>query len=983
MTQVKQGQGILDIITTTTFFDNTARGRPEESRKERVLVMQKSGTPSSESYARLVKPFPRLGSFTICYRIMLLRFREESTLISYASSSDEDNGLRIGERRSYWTLYVYMDRSVASYRFTRSWATFLLHHQNYTSSWAMYLDGQLGSSGTFLGHSSPLQAGGAFIIGQEQDFLGGGFQRDQSFSGMFSQLSIWDGVLDPHTIRQVWLCEEQRPGNQLSWSSSSAESWKIHGEVTWETMSPSDLCRATSRYLVVFPDRFTLGQAKHLCNVVGGQVLVPANQQENSWVYESTQKVAARCSGGEGASYLWLGAADAAQERLWTYLGTGLPIKWEGPWRGGGPNGGTQENCLVMLYGDFPALWSDIACLESYSFCAPCEFTQLETMYLKGPALCNTSPFNYQYLLGGQLGDGRPSLTGFYHSDIFWENNTWYLQSLKDREAKAWWTPGREGMYPFGTRPWTLGVDVCGLSPGTVVNLTLSACREGQFTCVDGSCIDLTKRCDLRIDCKDESDEAECSLLDIPLGYRTVIPPPPVNGSQSLEVSFSIKIIAFPKIATQDLVFTVTFLLCLRWKDIRLNFHNLKKDRTLNLLSRESVQDIWTPLVFFSNAQGNVFTNHELGSRVECVREGPSRPGPRHLPDEVNVFSGHENSLEMRQLYTSSYSCDFDLIRFPFDSQCSRRRHDKLTERDEPTTGEVNMERTHKGEQEFSSMQVEVKFIRRYNFYLLTLYIPTTLLIFIAYATFFFNPDDFNSRITVAITSLLVLTSLFTQTSNALPKTSYFKLIDVWLFFSIVIIFLVILLQTLVNFSKPAATPRTHVTHHPWLTRLASKLMYGSTRPLQVSTTVATRPEGGEEVTSLRRDHNDQTTTYDQESDTVLSYTKNDSSGIPQTRPYFHKRETTRFERPSLRQRDSQVEDRRKTDAENSLGHRERQQRSIFGSWFTADTQNGVNMSLMVKSRVLLPIIFVVFNMCYWGIAFSNSNASSAGTKQI
>lgn len=70
---------------------------------------------------------------------------------------------------------------------------------------------------------------------------------------------------------------------------------------------------------------------------------------------------------------------------------------------------------------------------------------------------------------------------------------------------------------------------------------------------------------------------------------------------------------------------------------------------------------------------------------------------------------------------------------------------------------------TGPAEGEFSTVVVEVRFARRYGFYLLTLYIPTTLLIIIAYATLFFNPDDFNSRIVVALTSLLVLSQLYTQ----------------------------------------------------------------------------------------------------------------------------------------------------------------------------------------------------------------------------
>ncbi|MCL4130380.1 UNVERIFIED_CONTAM: hypothetical protein GTU68_051643 [Idotea baltica] len=113
----------------------------------------------------------------------------------------------------------------------------------------------------------------------------------------------------------------------------------------------------------------------------------------------------------------------------------------------------------------------------------------------------------------------------------------------------------------------------------------------------------------------------------------------------------------------------------------------------------------------------------------------------------------------------------------------------------------------------FSSVAIKVRFMRRYGFYLLTLYIPSVLLVTIAYATLFFNPDDFNSRIVVALTALLVLSSLFTQTSNSLPKTSYFKLVDVWLFFSTVIIFIVVLFHTLAEYHsyKPHNKPGSRV----------------------------------------------------------------------------------------------------------------------------------------------------------------------------
>lgn len=87
-------------------------------------------------------------------------------------------------------------------------------------------------------------------------------------------------------------------------------------------------------------------------------------------------------------------------------------------------------------------------------------------------------------------------------------------------------------------------------------------------------------------------------------------------------------------------------------------------------------------------------------------------------------------------------------------------------------SGRLDMEVYSEGE--FSTVQVNVRFVRRYGFYLLTLYIPTTLLMVIAYATFFFNSDDFNSRIVVALTALLVLASLFTQVLFCLVMNTKF-----------------------------------------------------------------------------------------------------------------------------------------------------------------------------------------------------------------
>lgn len=57
-----------------------------------------------------------------------------------------------------------------------------------------------------------------------------------------------------------------------------------------------------------------------------------------------------------------------------------------------------------------------------------------------------------------------------------------------------------------------------------------------------------------------------------------------------------------------------------------------------------------------------------------------------------------------------------------------------------------------------------------------------------------------------ALTALLVLATLFTQVSQSLPKTSYFKVVDIWLLFCIIVIFLIILFHSIID---------AYVDYHP------------------------------------------------------------------------------------------------------------------------------------------------------------------------
>ena len=59
--------------------------------------------------------------------------------------------------------------------------------------------------------------------------------------------------------------------------------------------------------------------------------------------------------------------------------------------------------------------------------------------------------------------------------------------------------------------------------------LKLTGCWYGQFTCDDGQCVTMEKRCDQVPDCRDESDERGCKLVVLKEGYNRRVPPITVN----------------------------------------------------------------------------------------------------------------------------------------------------------------------------------------------------------------------------------------------------------------------------------------------------------------------------------------------------------------------------------------------------------------------------------------------------------------------
>merc|ERR1712083_680863 len=85
---------------------------------------------------------------------------------------------------------------------------------------------------------------------------------------------------------------------------------------------------------------------------------------------------------------------------------------------------------------------------------------------------------------------------------------------------------------------------------------------------------------------------------------------------------------------------------------------------------------------------------------------------------------------------------------------------------------------------------------------MLTTYLPSALLLMITFATTFFKPLFFEAALSVNLTNMLVMTTIFISIMEKLPLTSYPKMIDYWLIFCQLVPFVEVILLTVMEYLR-------------------------------------------------------------------------------------------------------------------------------------------------------------------------------------
>ncbi|NXT41216.1 AGRD2 protein, partial [Pelecanoides urinatrix] len=225
-------------------------------RRDHIVPVLVFGDKTDTKYVKVLSDFPALPAVTACAHLQWdTRTQEIATIFSYAVPAfinefqlrgfvDEEGFVR-------FALIVHGHHSpyLPVFRADGQWHHFCVTWQQENGTWAIYADGKrrASASGLCAVGSAPqaIYGQGTFIIGQDQDSLGGTFREKESFSGNITDLHIWQKVLGVEQIEKVRSCWVVEQDLVFGWSSNALEVESTVREVTAEFLCPGPVeeCR--------------------------------------------------------------------------------------------------------------------------------------------------------------------------------------------------------------------------------------------------------------------------------------------------------------------------------------------------------------------------------------------------------------------------------------------------------------------------------------------------------------------------------------------------------------------------------------------------------------------------------------------------------------------------------------------------------------------------------------------------------------------
>uniref|UniRef100_A0A3B3UAX4 GABA(C) receptor n=1 Tax=Poecilia latipinna TaxID=48699 RepID=A0A3B3UAX4_9TELE len=278
----------------------------------------------------------------------------------------------------------------------------------------------------------------------------------------------------------------------------------------------------------------------------------------------------------------------------------------------------------------------------------------------------------------------------------------------------------------------------------------------------------------------------------------------PAFGGPAIPVGVDVQVESLDSISEVDMDFTMTLYLRHYWKDERLSFSS-STNKSMTFDGR-LVKKIWVPDVFFVHSKRSFI--HDTTTDNIMLRV---------FPDGHVLYS-------LRVTVTAA--CNMDFSRFPLDSQtCSlelesyaytdedlmlywKSGDESLSTDDRISLSQFLIQKFHTTSRLafysstgwYNRLYINFTLRRHIFFFLLQTYFPATLMVMLSWVSFWIDRRAVPARVSLGITTVLTMSTIITGVNASMPRVSYIKAVDIYLWVSFVFVFLSVLEYAAVNY---------------------------------------------------------------------------------------------------------------------------------------------------------------------------------------